>query len=180
MINQADKDLVVPARAQFEREGENEAFVGTESHKPVRLETKEIRLNANYFKLKIRARTIYQYKLAFLPPRSGPALKTREDKRELFEALVEQYVNRTADESGFNATCNDSILVRQKGLGMVFDGVDLAYFYKDLTKEALWREKRKSGNWNKALRDEVEQGTRNPGGNSAGLVSSLNKIVMIY
>ena len=109
--------------------------------------------------MKLRATTIYQYKLAFLPPESGPALKTKEDRRELFEKLVEQYVNTTADVSGFNTTANESVLERQNGLGMVFDGVDLAYFYKDLTKYEFWTTNQNTGNWNVALKTGVETAT---------------------
>ena len=54
---------------------------------------KQIVLRANHFKLKIKARNVWQYKIAFLHPDKGPAIKTKEERRGIFDAFIDQYVN---------------------------------------------------------------------------------------
>ena len=97
-----------------------------------------------HFKVKIRAQNLWQYKIAFLPSEKGPSVTSREEKWSLFNAFVSQYINKSLDESGFNAT-----MVQSNGIGMVFDGEGLAYYYKDLEKENFWEARRQ--NWKKPI-----------------------------
>ena len=60
-----------------------------------KFERKKIVLRANHFKLKIKARNVWQYKLAFLHPEKGPAIKTKEERRGIFDAFIEQYVDNS-------------------------------------------------------------------------------------
>ena len=55
---------------------------------------------------------------------------------------------RSLDQSGF-----DSTMVQSKGIGMVFDGEGLAYYYKDLEKASWW--KSQQANWNIALSQAI-------------------------
>ena len=64
---------------------------------------KKIVLRANHFKLKIKAQNVWQYKLAFLHPDKGPAIKTKEERRGIFDAFIDQYVN-DADKMNVSGT----------------------------------------------------------------------------
>jgi len=44
-------------------------------------------------------------------------------------------------------------MVQSKGIGMVFDGEGLAYYYKDLEKASWW--KSQQANWNIALSQAI-------------------------
>lgn len=44
-------------------------------------------------------------------------------------------------------------MVQSKGIGMVFDGEGLAYYYKDLEMASWW--KSQNGNWNTALSEAI-------------------------
>ena len=44
-------------------------------------------------------------------------------------------------------------MVQSKGIGMVFDGEGLAYYYKDLEKASWW--KSQNANWNIALSQAI-------------------------
>ena len=50
-------------------------------------------------------------------------------------------------------------MVQSKGIGMVFDGEGLAYYYKDLEKATWWKSmnmvKVMTGNWNTALSEAI-------------------------
>ena len=58
------------------------------------------------------------------------------------------FIFRSLDQSGF-----DSTMVQSKGIGMVFDGEGLAYYYKDLEKASWW--KSQNANWNNALSEAI-------------------------
>ena len=58
------------------------------------------------------------------------------------------FIFRSLDQSGF-----DSTMVQSKGIGMVFDGEGLAYYYKDLEKASWWESK--NDNWNTALSEAI-------------------------
>ena len=115
---------------------------------------RKIVLKANHFKVKMKAREIWQYKIAFLHPDKGPAVKTKEDRRGIFDAFVEQYVEGDAplNQSGFDKT-----MARKTNYSVVFDGTDLAYHYADLTKQPFWQKHQTHSNWNKALHDPIAQ-----------------------
>ena len=53
-------------------------------------------------------------------------------------------------------------MVQSRGIGMVFDGEGLAYYYKDLEKASWWQPRR--GNWNEALTEAI---TANQGYNES-------------
>ena len=44
-------------------------------------------------------------------------------------------------------------MVQSKGIGMVFDGEGLAYYYKDLEKATWWKSQK--ANWNTALSEAI-------------------------
>ena len=46
-------------------------------------------------------------------------------------------------------------MVQSKGIGMVFDGEGLAYYYKDLEKASWWDGKKHKDNWNRALSEAI-------------------------
>ena len=115
---------------------------------------RKIVLKANHFKLKIQAKAVWQYKLAFLHPAKGPAVKTKEDRRGIFDAFVDQYVEaeNKMNVSGFDATMRPE---KKENYSMVFDGMDLAYHYVDLTKTDFWQGNCIKSNWNKAIADPI-------------------------
>ena len=132
-----------------------------------RFDRKKIVLKANHFKVKMNAREVWQYKIAFLHPKKGPAVKTKEDRQGIFEAFVEQYVEseELVNQSGFDKT-----IARKTNYSMVFDGTDLAYHYVDLTKKGFWQQRQTRMNWNAAL--------RNPIANSEEYVMASNRVCL--
>ena len=72
---------------------------------------------------------------------------------------------RSLDKSGF-----DSTMVQSKGIGMVFDGEGLAYYYKDLEKASWW--KPQQDNWNNALSKAITA--------NAGYVRSMVSLFLIF
>ena len=115
---------------------------------------RKIVLKANHFKVKIQAKAVWQYKFAFLHPNKGPAVKTKEDRRGIFDAFVDQFVEaeNKMNVSGFDATMRQE---KKENYSMVFDGMDLAYHYVDLTKTKFWLENHTRQNWNKAIADPI-------------------------
>lgn len=113
---------------------------------------RKIVLKANHFKVKMNAREVWQYKIAFLHPVKGPAVKTKEDRRGIFDAFVEQYVESSA---GLNKSGFDKTMVPKMNYSMVFDGTDLAYHYVDLTKQEFWQKRQTRLNWNEVLRNPI-------------------------
>ena len=73
--------LMIPRRAAV-------ATRQTNSRDESSASTQEIRLYANYFKIKIKMNYLFQYKIAFLASKMGPSLKTREDRCAVFQALL--------------------------------------------------------------------------------------------
>ena len=119
-----------------------------------KFQRRKIVLKANHFKLKIQAKAVWQYKFAFLHPAKGPAVKTKEDRRGIFDAFVDQYVEaeNKMNVSGFDATMRPE---KKENYSMVFDGMDLAYHYVDLTRTNFWQGNVIKANWNKAIADPI-------------------------
>lgn len=57
------------------------------------------------------------------------------------------------NQSGFNET----IKPVKPGIGPVYDGENIVFYYKDMTQMPFWMEKQKRGNWNQSLKETIEK-----------------------